>query len=627
MDPITAQNIYDVNSFPALQQFQSQATSQCLQQLLQAALRERMLSFVDRGTGELVIPLWRSHAMLLLKGIRQVSLCRFEGLEGIELIGHEATESRELTDVQELLALLAAETGASPTDKDWQTLKEELNNGIFNNAMCLAYRRRWNDELAQQVKIAGGDSFWQWIRAGGVGSDPALFFEQWAAIGHPYHPCSKTKLGLKPTEVLQYSPEFRGGACVRLVAVRRSHLHVQEGLESADTAADWLTEYYPAWLAQWHDALTRRGLDADEYAPVPVHHWQAETVIPQRFASELAAQDICMLDGPEMTTGATMSFRTMAPIDQPQAPHIKLPVAVQATSAVRTVSPASVQTGPQITAILQAICARDEQIGSALQVLPESVGMHLRRPGGDVHDDDMRFLSALFRGSPASRMGSGEIALAVAALFVDSPVTQQPLLAEILAAAGAVGNDAIVAYFADYAACVLAGHLDLFLRYGIALEAHQQNAVAVFDERHRLTRVLARDFGGIRVHAPTLRQHGFELKPYPGAVTVTDDAVEVRNKFLHAVLQGHLGELVLCLHRTFGIAESTLWRCVAKAVVERFTALRPHVASDRWQAEYQAILTQDWQLKALTRMRLDETSHHYIYIDLPNPLQGLQDAG
>ncbi|MDI3324541.1 IucA/IucC family protein [Pontibacterium granulatum] len=627
MDPTIAQNTYDVNSFPALQRFQVQATRKCLQQLLQAALREQMLSFVDRGTGELVVPMWRSRAMLLLKGVRQVSLCRFEGFEGIELIGHGSAESRELNDVQELLALLAVEAGACLADNDWRTLKEELNNGIFNNAMCLAYRRRWNDELAQQVKDAGCESFWLWVRAGGVGSDPALFFEQWAAIGHPYHPCSKTKLGLRPAEVLQYSPEFRGGASVRLAAVRRSHLHVQLRMDQADTAVDWLADHYPEWLAQWQAELAQRGFDADEYAPVPVHHWQAETVIPRRFAADIAANHICMLDGPEMTTGATMSFRTMAPINQPLAPHIKLPVAVQATSAVRTVSPASVQTGPQVTEILQQICARDEHIGTALRILPESVGMHLRRPGADVHDDDMRFLSVLFRGSPASCIEAGEIALAVAALFVDSPVTREPLLKEILTAAGADDEPAIMQYFADYASRVLAGHLDLFLRYGIALEAHQQNAVAVFDQQHRLTRVLARDFGGIRIHAPTLAQHGFELKPYPGAVTVTTDAEEVRNKFLHAVLQGHLGEVVLCLHRTFGIAETTLWQCVQQVIVDRFTDLQPHVPSERWQTEYRAILEQDWQLKALTRMRLDETSHHYIYIDLPNPLQGLPDAG
>lgn len=627
MELTTAQNIYDVNSFPALQGFQTMASRQCLQQLLQAALRERMLTYINRGTGELVVPLWRNRLMLLLKGMREVSLLRFEGLEAVELIGYESGESRELTDVQELLVLLAAETGATLADKRWYSLKEELNNGIFNNAMCLAYRQRWNDELAQQIATSGNGSFWLWVRSGAVGSDPALFFEQWAAIGHPYHPCSKTKLGLNPAEVLQYSPEFRGGASVRLAAVRRSYLHVQQGEEVTDDATDWLAEHYPQWLAQWQAELTRQGLIIADYAPVPVHHWQAETVIPQHFAEEIAERHICLLDGPKMTTGATMSFRTMAPIDQPLAPHIKLPVAVQATSAVRTVSPASVQTGPRVTTILQAICAQDETIGNALEVLPEVVGMHFRRPGGDLHDDDMRLLSALFRGSPSSRTKTGEISLAVAALFVESPVTSKPLLAEILAAAGVRGEEAIAHYFTDYVARVLEGHLDLFLCYGIALEAHQQNSVAVFDQAHRLTRVLARDFGGVRIHAPTLAQHGFGLRAYPGAVTVTDDEVEVRNKFLHAVMQGHLGEVVLCLHCTFDIAETTLWRCVAQGVVARFDALKSRVSTNRWQQERRAILSQTWQLKALTRMRLDETSHHYIYIDLPNPLQGLQDAG
>ncbi|WP_267256364.1 IucA/IucC family C-terminal-domain containing protein [Coxiella endosymbiont of Ornithodoros maritimus] len=46
---------------------------------------------------------------------------------------------------------------------------------------------------------------------------------------------------------------------------------------------------------------------------------------------------------------------------------------------------------------------------------------------------------------------------------------------------------------------------DLYLIYGIVLEAHTQNTLIVFKEEHP-TRFINRDLGGIYIHTPTLQQ-------------------------------------------------------------------------------------------------------------------------
>jgi len=612
-------NQVNVGAFPVFQNYLETANVKSVFQLVQAAIREEMLPSPYESKNGLVVPLWKARKLLLLEGGREVSLSRLSGLTTVTLFDNASGASRRLTKMQEFLTLLAQEVGVSLSDVSWRQFQEELENGIQNNAMCMLYRDEWNAGLADDVTKSAHPSFWEWITHEALDINADLFFEQWAAVGHLYHPCSKTKLGLLPNDVLRYGPEFKGGAQVRLAAVRKEFLEVECSDARGLGLHEWLKENYPEWVATWQARLTEAGLAQDDYLPMPMHPWQAEHAVPQRFAHELEENHIALLDGPEQNLASTMSFRTMAP-RQGQACHVKLPVAVQATSAVRTVSPASVHTGPKVSRILNKIRQRDNRIGENLRVLSEYLGAHFARPGM-IHDDDCRFLSVLFRQNPASATQKGETALAVAALFVTSPLNQKPLIAEIMTAAGVKGEEQVLSYFRDYVDVVLTGHLDLYLKYGIALEAHQQNALAVFDENHRPRAMMARDFGGVRIYAPQLKAQGLDLQGYPGAVTVTDDLVETRNKFLHAVMQGHLGEMVLMLHTHYQMDEAALWNVVKEGVESRFDACRADVDEGRWLSEKHGILMQDWNLKALTRMRLDETSHHYIYIPLKNPLR------
>jgi siderophore synthetase component len=135
--------------------------------------------------------------------------------------------------------------------------------------------------------------------------------------------------------------------------------------------------------------------------------------------------------------------------------------------------------------------------------------------------------------------------------------------------------------------------------------------------------MIARDFGGIRIHAPTLKQAGFTFNAYPESATVTEDEQEVTNKFLHTVIQYHLGEIILLLAEHHGVAETLFWKIVKKNLIERFHQLKETVQASRWQKTYQAILQQDWQIKSLLRMRLNNLYNKYIYIDLKNPLRDL----
>jgi siderophore synthetase component len=87
------------------------------------------------------------------------------------------------------------------------------------------------------------------------------------------------------------------------------------------------------------------------------------------------------------------------------------------------------------------------------------------------------------------------------------------------------------------------------VQYGIGLEGHGQNLVArVCRQTGRIKGFAVRDFGGVRMHVPTLRNHGvrFDSLP-PGAATLTDDLQNVWSKVHHSLLQNHVGLLLEAL--------------------------------------------------------------------------------
>lgn len=84
------------------------------------------------------------------------------------------------------------------------------------------------------------------------------------------------------------------------------------------------------------------------------------------------------------------------------------------------------------------------------------------------------------------------------------------------------------------------------VQYGIGLEGHGQNLVArVCRRTGQIKGFAVRDFGGVRMHVPTLRNHGVRYDSLPpGAATLTDDLQNVWSKVDHSLLQNHVGLLL-----------------------------------------------------------------------------------
>lgn len=593
----------------------SDARKRSLQRTLQALFRERLLNRDQLITEGAVswLPLWSQQGMLRFEGLHfgRIGDCRLAGG-----VSYYATGERPqpVAHASALLACLAPSLPDGARGADLQRLVHELDNSLDNDVLCLSYRRTWARALRAQFGAAG-EHFIAALRHGGH-ANPALLLEQWGTLGHPWHPTFKTKLGLSADEVLALSPEFQPTLQVPLAALRAKKARVTFADGAGDYVA-WFARHFPDGLRRWQATLERMGENPAEWLPLPVHPFQAGRVLPEKFAAEIARGDLLLLEGADLDATPTMSFRTVVPAGSASLPHLKLPVSLRLTSVQRTVSPKSAVMGPRITRLLATVLDLEGGFDGTLDVVREEVGLHYIDPDGD--DDRARHLAILYRDNPMAKAGAARFPVPVGALFAESPFSGRPLATELVALAHGDHADGAVAYFEQHAHTVLTALLSAYLVYGIAFEAHQQNSFIVLDAGYAPVQLLARDFGDLRIHGPTLVRAGLTIEPYRPGFTVYDDDAPVRDKLLHAVLLCHLAELALLLARAYGHPEHYFWDVLRREIDRVFSALRPRVDARRWHAERAALLEHDWPAKAFLRMRLCDTQDD-VHGTMGNPL-------
>jgi D-ornithine---citrate ligase len=605
----------------------------CGDQAVRAALRQLFCALVAEGL--MHRPAQRREPQDLQNGRRLYRLgdsrWMLEACGGWENIGlfqsfdelvavSPAGERRSLQHPVDLLSVLA-EAQVAP-EGVLERLGGEMSDSIRNDAACRIFRDERDTRIGRALRRRSR-SFWAWVTAGRCGRNHGLFLEQWSSVGHPYHVTKKSKQNLPLEEVRALSPEFGARVPLTLLAVRRERLHV-EAAEGQDAYTHYMSRHFPSWIDRWRSALEDARLSVDDFFPVPTHPLQLRNILP-RLALTPAGRDIFVPPDVDLNARPTSSFRTLVPLASPRLPHLKLAVGLRLTTVPRTISPRSCEMGPRIGVLLGDIGDKDRGVGDHLTVAPEIYGVHFASVG-PADEDLENNIAAIVRQNPMRQVGAGEWLVPATAFSVAAPGSEKPLLVDILQTAGddslAAGRD----FFRRYAGKLLAGLLKLYLGYGIALEAHQQNMFALLSDDGRIIRFVARDFGGIRIHRSTLEERGYRLKLHPDRLTVREDWIAVRRKLLTPAFHYHLGEIAATLGTWYRCGDRCFWRDLADVSAGVFDALRGEVDSTLWHAEREAVLTTDWDVKATLRMRLTESTDD-IYVHCPNPMMSCRAAG
>ncbi len=580
---------------------------------LQALLREGLLDpsrlICDHHVSW--YPLGYEQHKLRIEGLQSHSAGAWRLYGAVTLYRHDQPV-RALHSGSELLKAVAPALAVAIDPADLERLSDELDNGVHNDLQCLTFRHQWRYALRARFR-SYGDSFIAALR-NQQEEHSALLLEQWACSAHTAHPAFASTDGLSEEERRAYSPEFHPVLQLTVIAVRKSCLYVADGMGVQDYL-QWFRHHYPDAVLQWRQSLQKRDMPLNDWYPLPVHPYQLQYVLPEKFAAEIRRGDIVLLDDVSIATAPTMSFRTLCTLNDADAPHIKLPVSLRLTSLQHTVSPTSVVMGPRISQLLRQILQREGGFDHALEIAAEITGACFI----DADDDKARHLSVLYRSNPGMRRDDGLFALPVACLYADSPFNSEPLICELIRLSCGEGPQAVLDYFRQYSRVVLTACLSAYLLYGIAFEARQQNSYLRVDAQYRPVQLQVRDFGDLRVYLPVLNAQGMSLTPAREGHSVFHEIQPVREKILHATMLCHLMEFVLLLSRHYQLPESAFCDILRSETEAVFAQLESRCDPAFWQSERQAILHAPWPVKSLLRMRFADTVDDLVG-SMPNPL-------
>ncbi|KAI2720719.1 hypothetical protein CBS147332_3959 [Penicillium roqueforti] len=282
--------------------------------------------------------------------------------------------------------------------------------------------------------------------------------------------------------------------------------------------------------------------------------------------------------------------------------HLKLSLACQITSALRTITPWTTCGGPVQTEILEYLLPKD------LWVFREVAAVS----GSQEDFNEARHLSCILRDSLETRARENDETLIIAAALAQKPGGGSRTYAEILYSLETISQKR--EWFRRYVTVLFELVLPPLVQYGIGLEGHGQNLVArVCRRTGQIKGFAVRDFGGVRMHVPTLRNHGVRYDSLPpGAATLTDDLQNVWSKVDHSLLQNHVGLLL----ESLGLENHGGWTITHEV-------LSTVLGSDKGSPGYTLFeyFTKDTMpFKCFLRMRMEGKYRDYIEREVPNLL-------
>jgi siderophore synthetase component len=290
---------------------------------------------------------------------------------------------------------------------------------------------------------------------------PGTFYETLAAYNdHPVHPAGRGRAGLSLADLSRYAPEFAPSFPLRWASVQNPVV----------TGA----------LPEWWPTPSDVGLSGVG-ALFPVHPLAVSHVHEQPGA--------VMAPEPFLLAGPTLSMRTVAVLngDVPLV-HVKMPLPTSTLGLRnrRTILPGTLPDGALVERILRQVLQRE----SVLPVLLADEQTY-----GHAHDP---LLAYLIRRFPAETARAHIVPVAA-------------VLAEAPDGGHVIERWDVEDLFGTYLSALFAWNVTLF-RYGIALEAHQQNVALVLGDASA-PRLLIKDNDGALIRASRLREH---ITPSPG---------------------------------------------------------------------------------------------------------------
>ncbi|MEM7370750.1 MAG: IucA/IucC family protein [Bacteroidota bacterium] len=473
--------------------------------------------------------------------------------------------------------------------------------------------------IYQDFASKGYQNFWLFLQAQKDEVKRNNFLMQLASFrGNPTHPLAKLKKGFEPSDIYAYSPECGRHIDLPVIAIARGLCKFTRENQSL-FVQEFFGQHFPETLHQWEKALQELTYNPIHYYPVPVHPFQIQ-FLSQRFADKISQKEIVFLHGISIPTRATISIRTLMPTNA-HAPYIKLPLNIQTTSMLRTHSPPRVHAGPVLTRLLHDILLEDEQLSSLIRIIPEPLGIYIDDKAYIGQSQNPSYhLNVLYKGNPLSLLEEGEISIPLSAAFEISPCSGKPILIDLMQGGEVMDAESAMEYFQRYAEIVIRAQLGIYAKYGIAVEAHQQNTYLILDESARLTCCMVGDLaGGIEIYASLLKMNGINILQdmHPTLKHIFDSGTVPEQQIIHTTFFYHLIPFARILCLEYDLDWHQLLRIMKGLVSETIHTYRikPVHIHQSYRSAYvkeldrieQAILQEPIQVKSVFHMSLAQT--------------------
>ncbi|MFC7372794.1 IucA/IucC family protein [Fictibacillus iocasae] len=457
--------------------------------------------------------------------------------------------------------------------------------------------------------------------------DSYSFFEQLVIEGHPTHPGAKMRKGLSPEENWNYSAEFKETVRLQFAAVSKNLVYHQQ--MPGVSWQDELLQAEPLLAVEAQKVLGHNW--KERYTLFPVHPWQAQHILPSLYKHELERGELILLPYTSPYVPG-MSFRTLFPsLGGLSKPHYKLPASVHLTGEIRTLSEQTIHNGPLMSELVHSFVQEDTVIDSDRFVpVMEKMGAYFLSNGDEneaYQTERSESLSFVIRENIAHHVREDEWGMVCSALVSRVHDAPAPLIAELitrykLSQRLSKDEDAVFLFLIRYVKNMLSGTIPLMTKYGIGVEGHLQNSVAVFSKDGTPLRLLMRDWEGIRVHRGRLSRQGVDLDRFHHKSRIlVDDLKSVYNKVFYSVVQNHFAEIILTVSAHYRIEEKHLWSLVRDVMMEMFEAIgkEPLYAEDAAK-DAAVFFAEKVDYKAVTLMRMTGEAHSYFYSKVDNPL-------
>ncbi|GLW07568.1 hypothetical protein Misp01_26980 [Microtetraspora sp. NBRC 13810] len=300
-----------------------------------------------------------------------------------------------------------------------------------------------------------------------------------AFADHPVYPTARARHGLSDAQLLAYAPEFAPGFELRWAAVPAERVHGAS--------------------PPWRPGFVQVGLDgrlADSHVLFPVH--------PLSVPEVAAIPGVTVGREPYLAVRPTLSMRT---VQVRRDTHLKLPLATSTLGLRnrRSIKPGTLTDGARAETLLREIAA----------------GF-----GGIVLADEQTYGHAghEYLGWMVRRLPRGRI-VPVAALLAPAP-GGRTVIEELS------GGD-VAGLLQEYLTLLLRWNVTLLVRYGVALEAHQQNLSLLFDGGMKL---LVKDNDGLLVLPDRLRAAGHAVPEFADRRLLTRDPHALADVFVTITL-------------------------------------------------------------------------------------------